>query len=75
MRKRMHTDDYYYFVVLNKSTNRVAIYTTMTVMCDVIGINRITLYRKLKVNNMFINDSYTVWSDVEMFMCNKGRDL
>ena len=75
MKKRLRTDDYYYFVVLDKSANKVAIYTTMTVMCDVIGINRISLYRKLKNNSFYDCLEYSVWSNVDMFLCNKGRDL
>ena len=75
MKNRFRIDDYYYFVVLNKAKNSVSIFTTMAVMSASLGVNRTTLYRRMIGKAVYDCAEYTIWRDVEMYKCNKGRNI
>lgn len=75
MKKRIRKASYLEHIVLDKATNRTSIYTTIAVMCRDIGVNRSTLYRNIDDNGVFENDQFTIWCNVSVYLCNKGRDL
>lgn len=75
MKKRVKKSDKLYYVVLRKDNNSVVICNNKQSIADYTGISRSTLYRCFLSSNIFINDKYTIWCNVVMYICNKEGNL
>jgi len=75
MKRRSHKSRESYYVLLDKGRNTVEIYSTLAVLSREMGISRASLYRKIDNKDVYEDDVYVLWVDVNITRCNKGRDI
>lgn len=75
MKKRGRKSSQKYYVILNIEDNVVQIHTTQLSVAREIGVCRNTLYKAFLKRGIYNNGMYNVWADVDLFLCNKGREI
>lgn len=62
-----------YYVLLDKSTNSVKIYTTKQGAIDYMGTYRNNINRNMNVNGVYEDSNYVLWSRIKINKCKKGN--